>query len=82
MHLNLLNKVLAPALLSESGLVNNWHACLVCLADMPFIKIETYRSLASQLNQDNIVIPFYQKQAGNPVGFGRLFLFRPAKPQW
>ena len=55
------------------SLVNNWHACLVCLADMPFIKIETYRSLASQLNQDNIVIPFHQKQAGNPVGFGRYF---------
>ena len=55
------------------GLVNNWHACLVCLADMPFIEIETYRSLASQLNQDNIVIPFHQKQAGNPVGFGRHF---------
>lgn len=55
------------------GLVNNWHACLVCLADMPFIEIETYRSLASQLNQNNIVIPFHQKQAGNPVGFGRQF---------
>ena len=55
------------------SLVNNWHACLVCLADMPFIEIETYRALASQLNQNNIVIPFHQKQAGNPVGFGRYF---------
>ena len=55
------------------SLVNNWHACLVCLADMHFIEIETYRALASQLNQNNIVIPFHQKQAGNPVGFGRYF---------
>ena len=29
------------------GLVNNWHACLVCLADMPFIKINRLMTLPS-----------------------------------
>jgi molybdenum cofactor cytidylyltransferase len=55
------------------SLVSEWQACLVCLADMPFIEVATYRQLAESLQQDNIVIPFHGEQAGNPVGFGRKF---------
>ncbi|MDD9896382.1 MAG: nucleotidyltransferase family protein [Gammaproteobacteria bacterium] len=55
------------------GFAEEWDACLICLADMPFIQAETYRQLADQLNENNIVIPYYQQQAGNPVGFGKQF---------
>jgi len=48
-----------------------WDACLVCLADMPFIKSDTYRSIAAQVNEDRIVIPSFQSKAGNPVAFGK-----------
>ena len=52
---------------------NNWDACLICLADMPFIKTETYRSIASLLQKSNIVTPWYKENRGNPVGFGSQF---------
>ena len=52
---------------------NNWDACLICLADMPFIKTETYRSIASLLQESNIVTPWYKENRGNPVGFGSQF---------
>ena len=55
------------------GLVQEWDACLICLADMPFIQEASYQLLADALSRDNIVIPVYQGQAGNPVGFGRAY---------
>ena len=47
-----------------------WDGCLVCLADMPFIKPETYRKVCDALNPDNIVVPYFAGRAGNPAGFG------------
>ncbi|MBL4819370.1 MAG: nucleotidyltransferase family protein [Gammaproteobacteria bacterium] len=53
-----------------------WDGCLICLADMPFIRPETYRKISNNIRPDNIVIPHYQEKAGNPVGFGRDFFNR------
>lgn len=50
--------------------IGNWAGCLVCLGDMPFIEISTYRSIAAQLTKTRIIIPTYQSKAGNPVAFG------------
>lgn len=50
-----------------------WDGCLVCLADMPFVRPRTYRSLAAQLTAENIVIPCFENRRGNPAGFGRRF---------
>ena len=55
------------------GLIDDWDACLICLADMPFIQEDTYRKLATELTSENIVSPFYEQQVGNPMGFGRKF---------
>ncbi len=52
------------------GLAAEWDACLICLADMPFIQADSYRLIADQLQSDNIIIPMYKALAGNPVGFG------------
>ena len=49
------------------------NACLVCLADMPFIQASTYREIASKLTKHNIVVPVYNGEQGNPVGFGERF---------
>ena len=54
-------------------LVQTANACLVCLADMPFIKTTTYRTLAKSLTTDNIVVPVFNGKQGNPVGFGKRF---------
>ncbi len=50
-----------------------WCSCLVCLADMPFIKTETYTAIGAAAGSNRIVIPFYQDRPGNPVAFGRVF---------
>ena len=49
------------------------NACLVCLADMPFIQTSTYREIASKLTKNNIVVPVYKGKQGHPVGFGERF---------
>ncbi|MSR11337.1 MAG: nucleotidyltransferase family protein [Gammaproteobacteria bacterium] len=51
----------------------DWDACLVCLADMPFIESSTYRLIADRLSPATIVLPCYYTRPGNPVGFGRNF---------
>ncbi len=54
-------------------LPDDWDACLVCLADMPFISSLCYRNILAALGPDSIVLPRYEGKPGNPVGFGRRF---------
>jgi len=51
----------------------DWAGWLVCLADMPYIKVSTYSTLLSTINDSNIVQPEYNSRLGNPVGFGKAF---------
>ncbi len=53
--------------------IENWAGCLICLADMPFISVETYSKIARELAEDAIIIPTYNSKAGNPVAFGEKF---------
>lgn len=53
--------------------IKNWAGCLVCLGDMPFIEVSTYRNIAAQLTRARIIIPTYQSKAGNPVAFGEKY---------
>ena len=49
---------------------------IFCLADMPFIQINTYDMVLSALNEsgsDSIVIPRFNGKSGHPVGFGQSF---------
>lgn len=52
---------------------DHWHACLICLADMPKVNPDTLQRLISQAQPDRIVIPVYKQQRGHPVCFGRQF---------
>lgn len=48
------------------------EGCLVALADMPWINVDTIRSLSGRIrNGASIVAPVYQGQRGHPVGFSR-----------
>lgn len=51
----------------------HWDACLVCLADMPFLKAATLQQLQAAATPHRIVIPEYNQQRGHPVCFGRDF---------
>ena len=52
---------------------DHWHACMICLADMPYIKPDTYKQIADQSDQFRIVIPAHEHQRGHPVSFGRQY---------
>ncbi|MBT3529389.1 MAG: nucleotidyltransferase family protein [Gammaproteobacteria bacterium] len=49
--------------------IQNWDACLICLADMPFINPASYRAIADLIEPNSIVVPSYSGQIGNPVAF-------------
>ncbi|GJM12568.1 MAG: hypothetical protein DHS20C12_09710 [Pseudohongiella sp.] len=53
--------------------IQDWDGCVVCLGDMPFIEVSSYRDIAEHLTANTIVIPTFDAQPGNPVGFGKDF---------
>ena len=50
-----------------------WDACVIALADMPWVQVETLRALAGNASLHNICVPEYGGRRGNPVCFGRDF---------
>ena len=55
------------------GFAADWEACLICLADMPFISIDTYQKIADSAAANRIIIPTFNGKPGNPVAFGHDF---------
>ena len=54
--------------------LNHADACLIALADMPFIEPETIKTLLKKLtNTPCIIAPSYKNQRGHPVLFSRHF---------
>lgn len=54
----------------------NWDACFVFLADMPFIRPATLRTLSREAGPERVVLPVWQGQRGHPIGFGRHYFAR------
>ena len=50
-----------------------WTGVLVALADMAWVRAETYNHVADMTIPDAICVPIYQQRRGHPVGFGREF---------
>lgn len=59
----------------------HWDSWLIAMADMPFIRSQTFRSLADTLQDHAIVRPVFpcphsrRHSAGQPLGFQRAFAF-------
>ncbi len=51
----------------------SWDACMICLADMPFIQESTYKQLAEAADKNRIIMPSYDGRIGNPVVFGSIY---------
>ena len=47
---------------------------LVVLGDMPYVRNDTFRRLASALREDRLVVPVFQGQRGHPRGIGAAYL--------
>lgn len=63
------------------ALPQHWDACLVCLADMPFIKTSSLQKIVDSANPHRIVIPQFNNQRGHPICFGRDFFAELAQSQ-
>jgi len=50
-----------------------WQGVLICLADMPAIRSETYAEMLAALGPNDILIPVHEGHNGQPVGFGSRF---------
>lgn len=54
--------------------VAEFDACVIALGDMPFIRLETARTVVHALRAGaTAVAPVFQGRFGHPVGFSRLF---------
>jgi molybdenum cofactor cytidylyltransferase len=60
------------------GLVTatDWDGAVIALADMPWIRQETWQAIRDAVEPDNLVVPVYQGSRGNPAGIGRQFFNR------
>lgn len=63
------------------ALPSDWDACLICLADMPFIRASTLTRLYGKATRDRIIVPEYRHQRGHPICFGRDFFAILAQSQ-
>lgn len=59
----------------------HWHACMVCLGDMPFLRPSTLQQLQQHASPHAIIIPTFQGQRGHPVVFGRDFFAELGRSQ-
>lgn len=66
-------KGMGHSLAAAMALTGEWGAAVVALADMPFVLSSTYEAVRVRLTTDNLVVPFYRDQRGNPVGIGKRY---------
>ena len=52
-------------------LSNNTETFFICLGDMPMINQEVYNQLIRSRNNNEIIVPTYKGQQGNPVLFSK-----------
>lgn len=51
----------------------DWAGVIIALADMPWVRADTFSKLANALGEGRICIPTFHARRGNPVGFSRAF---------
>lgn len=65
------------SLAGAAALIDGWQAAFILLADMPFITTETLNHLRGEMlkaaNDQTILIPEYQGERGQPVGFAKKY---------
>jgi molybdenum cofactor cytidylyltransferase len=54
----------------------DWDGAVVALADMPWIRQDTWLTIRNAVEPGNLVVPVYQGSRGNPAGIGRQFFSR------
>lgn len=52
----------------------NASGWLILPGDLPLIRPASLQTVAAELRQHSVVVPWYRRQHGHPVGFGRRWL--------
>ena len=55
------------------ALADSWESVLIVLADMPWTRGSTYRTVANRVDRKSICVPTYAGRRGHPVGFGKRY---------
>lgn len=74
-------KGMGHSLAAAMALTGDWTAAVVALADMPFVQGSTFEALSASLAADNLVVPYYRGERGNPVGIGKRYFPELARLQ-
>jgi len=61
------------SLAATIALASDWDGAVIALADMPWISPGTYLMVKETVRPENLVLPYFGEQRGNPVGIGRNF---------
>lgn len=72
---------MANSLASAIARAGSWEGAVIALGDMPYIASQTYIQIQHALSQSNIVIPVFEGQRGNPVGFRKQYFAEIRKLQ-
>lgn len=64
---------MGDSLAAGMGALGDADACIISLADMPWILDATRRAVAGALQDHGLVVPAWEGQWGHPVGFQRRF---------
>ena len=72
---------MANSLASAIAQAESLEGAVIALGDMPYIASQTFIGIQQALSQNNIVIPVYEGQRGNPVGFRRQYFAEIGKLQ-
>jgi molybdenum cofactor cytidylyltransferase len=75
------NLGMGHSLAAAMRLTKGWQGAVVALADMPWIKADTYSAIRDALREDRLIVPFYRGQRGNPVAIGSDYFPRVATLQ-
>ena len=70
---NYKNGLASSIKLGLNHLNKNTEAFFICLGDMPFVESKIYNQMIEFKNNNEIIIPTYDGQKGNPVLFSKSF---------
>jgi molybdenum cofactor cytidylyltransferase len=65
------HKGMGHSLAAAMRCTGGWEGAVIALADMPLVTTATYSAIRDRLTADNLVVPYYRENRGNPVGIGR-----------
>ncbi len=53
--------------------IGNAKSVLIALGDMPYVSVKTVALMKEKMQSAGIVVPYYNGQRGNPIGFGSFY---------